>query len=73
MKHFPPNCTLIMLSKALVIPHFDYASPVWSNCLQTCQTKLQILHNHLARVILSADIRTPVNDNVAQSTMVKTE
>ena len=50
--------TLIMLSKALVILHFHYASPVWSNCSQTCRSKLQIL----ARVILSADIRTPVID-----------
>ena len=62
VKHFLPHCTLEMLSKALVISHFDYASPVWSNCSQTCQTKLQTLHNRLARVILSADIRTPVND-----------
>ena len=50
-----------MLSNALVIPHFDYASPVWSNCSHTCQTKLQTLHNRLARTILSADVRTPIN------------
>ena len=32
VKHFLPHTTLMMLSNALVIPHFDYASPVWSNC-----------------------------------------
>jgi hypothetical protein len=62
VKHFLPHDTLIMLSNALVIPHFDYASPIWSNCSHTLQTKLQILHNRLARTILSADIRTPVNE-----------
>jgi hypothetical protein len=61
VKHFLPHNTLVMLSNALVIPHFDYASPVWSNCSNAYQTKLQTLHNRLARTILSADIRTPVN------------
>ena len=51
-----------MLSNALVIPHFDYASPVWSNCSDSYQARLQVLHNRLARTILSADIRTPIND-----------
>jgi hypothetical protein len=62
VKHYLPHDTLVMLSNALVIPHFDYASPVWSNFTHSCQTKLQILHNRLARTILSADIRTPVNE-----------
>jgi hypothetical protein len=61
VKHFLPHQTLVMLSNALVIPHFDYASPVWSNCSLEYQTKLQVLHNSLARTILSADIRTPVD------------
>ena len=62
VKHFLPHPTLVMLSNALVIPHFDYASPVWSNCSNSYQARLQVLHNRLARTILSADIRTPIND-----------
>ena len=62
IKHFIPQETLIMLSNALVIPHFDYASSVWSNCSANDQNNLQVLHNRLARTILSADIRTPIDD-----------
>ena len=62
IKHFIPQETLIMLSIALVIPHFDYASSVWSNCFANNQNDLQVLHKRLARTILSADIRTPIDD-----------
>ena len=48
IKHFIPQETLIMLSNALVIPHFDYASSVWSNCSVNNQNDLQVLHNRLA-------------------------
>ena len=51
-----------MLSNALGIPHFDYGSTVWSNFSAESHNKLQVLHNNLARIILSADIRTPTND-----------
>ena len=62
MKYFLPYDTVVMLSNALVIPHFDYGSTVWSNFSVEFQNKLQVLHNNLARIILSADIRTPIND-----------
>lgn len=62
MKHFLPNQTIVMLSNALVIPHFDYGSTVWSNFSAENHRKLQVLHNILARIILSADIRTPTNE-----------
>ena len=61
-KYFLPQKTLITLSNALVIPHFDNASSVWSNCSTTNQSHLQVLHNRLARSILSVDIRTPIDD-----------
>ena len=60
VKHFLPHSTLIMLSNVLVIPQFDYASTVWSNFSQAHHTRLQVIHNCLARIILSADIRTPI-------------
>jgi len=62
IKHYIPRDTLIMLANALVMPNFDYCSSVWSNCSNELSNSLQILHNRLARIILSADIRTPVND-----------
>ena len=31
VKHFLPHQTTVMLSNALVIPHFDYGCTVWSN------------------------------------------
>ena len=62
VKHFLPHSILVMLSNALVNPHFDYASPVWGNFSQVSHAKLQVMHNRLARTILSADIRTPIID-----------
>ena len=58
VKHFLPHQTTVMLSNALVIPHFDYGCTVWSNFSSELQNKVQVLHNNLARIILSADIRT---------------
>ena len=51
-----------MLSNALVIPHFDYRSTVWSNFSTEFHNKLQVLNNNLEKIILSADIRTPINE-----------
>ena len=51
-----------MLANALVFQHFDYCSPVWSNCKVEYFSSLQILQNKLARVLLSADIKTSTDD-----------
>ena len=67
------NCDTVMLSNALVIPRFDYGCTVWSSCSSELQNKVQILHNNLARIILSADIRTPVNDMMDALQWVKLE
>ena len=55
-----------MLAKALVMPHFDYCSPVWTNCNTTLLNSLQIPFsiNRLARILLSADIRTRIDDMI---------
>ena len=55
INYFLPQETLVMLSNALVIAHFDYISSVWSNCSATDQLHLQVLHIRLARTILLAD------------------
>ena len=46
----------------LVFPHFDYCSVVWTNFNMEHLQSLQVLQNKLARVLLSADIRTPIDD-----------
>ena len=61
VKYFLPPCTLNKLAKALVFPHFDQCSSVWSNFIAEHHNRLQILQNRLARVLLSADIRTPID------------
>ena len=48
MKYFLPLQTIIMLSKALVIPHFDYGCTVWSNFNVDSHKRVQVLHNNLA-------------------------
>ena len=58
VKNYLPFNTV---NKALVFPYFDYCSPVWSNFTANHHNELQILQNKLARVLLHADIRTPVD------------
>ena len=51
-----------MLAQAL--PHFDYCSSVWSNFSMHHSNhgnELQLFQNRLARILLSADIRTSVD------------
>lgn len=62
VKYYLPSKSLTMLANALVFPYFDYCSPVWSNCNLKFSNVLQVLQNKLARVLLSADIRTPVDN-----------
>ena len=61
VKHYLPNKIINMLAQALVFPHFDYCSSVWSNFSMHHSNELQILQNRLARVLLLADIRTSVD------------
>ena len=61
VKYYLPNHILKMLAESLVMPHFDYCSHVWSNCSNTLSSRLQVLLNNLARIILSADIRTHID------------
>ena len=61
VKYYLPGDTVNLLAKAMVFPHFDYCSPVWSNFTVYYHNSLQILRNKLARVLLHADIRTPID------------
>jgi hypothetical protein len=71
VKFYLPPKTLNMLANALVFPHFDYCSAVWSNFKLEYSNCLQVLQNKLARVLLSADIRTPINDMMTTLNWVK--
>ena len=70
VKYYLPSNTVNLLAKALVFPHFDYCSPVWSNSTLNYQHSLQILHNKLARVLLNADIRTPIDNMMKELNLV---
>ena len=61
VKYFLPNHILKKLAEALVMSQFDYCSHAWSNCSQTLSHRLQVLQNNLARIVLSADARTPTD------------
>ena len=50
-KSFVSRNTLKMIYNALILPHFDYCSLVWSNCSETLKLNLQKLQNRAARVI----------------------
>jgi len=71
VKYYLPPCTLNMLANALVMPHFDYCSIVWSNCNSEYSNTLQVLQNRLARILLNADIKTSVNDLMGTLNWVK--
>ena len=61
VKCYLPIKTVNILAQALVVPHFDYCSSVWPNFSVCHGDELQILQNMLARVLLTADIRNPVD------------
>ena len=49
---------IIVMYNALVVPYFDYCSPVWG-CIGKCQSeRLQKLQNRAARII-NSDYMTP--------------
>ena len=50
-KSFVSQDTLKMIYNALILPHFDYCSLVWSNCSETLKLNLQKLQNRTLRVI----------------------
>ena len=54
-----PRDTFINMYNALVVPYFDYCSPVWG-CIGKCQSeRLQKLQNRAARIITNSDYMTP--------------
>lgn len=60
VRPFVPYETLQNLYNSLVLPYFDYCSPLWDNCGSLLKEKLQKLQNRAARVMTGAsyDIRS---------------
>ena len=71
VKYNLPNIILKKLAESLVMPHFNYCCHVWSNCSVTLSSRLQVLMNNLARIILLADIRTSVNSMMSNLKWLK--
>ena len=57
IRHFISANTALQIYNALILPHFDYCSPVW-DCLSD---KLQKLQNRAARVITKLSFDTSSN------------
>ena len=55
---FIPTDVVVQIYNALILPHFDYCSPVW-DCTSGCLSdKLQKLQNRAARVITQSPFKT---------------
>ena len=50
-----------LLANALVLPFFDYCSPVWTNCSQTVKDIIIKQHKRMARLVLKVHPQTPTN------------
>ena len=55
VKPFVPSETLHNLYNSLVLPYFDYCSPLWDNCGSMLKEKLQKLQNRAARIMTGAN------------------
>ena len=58
VRPFIPTDVAAQIYNALILPHFDYCSPVWDGISDCLSDKLQKLQNRAARVIL---IRAPTS------------
>ena len=59
IRPFVPLSTLKMLYNAIVLPYFDYSSPLWDNCGNTQKNRLQKFQNRAARIITGKSYDVP--------------
>ena len=64
---FVPQGSLVTLYKSLIQPYFDYCSPLWDTCDKTLRSKLQVLQNRTARVIIG----TRYDDRIRSSGLLQ--
>ena len=58
IRPFISESTALQVYQALILPHFDYCSPVWDELSVTLSDKLQKLQNRAARVITRSSYDT---------------
>ena len=61
VRPFIPTDVAIQIYNALILPHFDYCSPVWDGLSGCLSDKLQKLQNRAARVITQSPFDTSSN------------
>ena len=61
IRHFISANTALQIYNALILPHFDYCSPVWDCLSGQSSDKLQKLQNRAARVITKLSFDTNSN------------
>ena len=61
IRHFISANTVLQIYNALILPHFDYCSPVWNCVSGQSSDKLQKLQNRAARVITKLPFDTSSN------------
>ena len=62
IKSCVPKRTLIKVYNAIILPHFDYCSLVWSNCSEYLLDKLQKRQNRAARIITGRPYDIPTKE-----------
>ena len=61
VRPFFPTDVAVQIYNALILPHFDYCSPVWDGLSGCLSNKLQKLQNRAARVITQSPFDTSSN------------
>ena len=61
VRPFIPTDVAVQIYNALILPHFDYCSPVWDGLSGCLSDKLQKLQNRAARVITQSPFDTSSN------------
>ena len=61
VRPFIPTDVAVQIYNALILPHFDYCSPVWDGMSGCLSDKLQKLQNRAARVITQSPFDTSSN------------
>ena len=61
VRPFIPTDVAVQIYNALILPHFDYCSPVWDGLSGCLSDKLQKLQNRATRVITQSPFDTSSN------------
>ena len=67
IKPYVPSKTLQDIFNGLVMPYFDYCSPLWDTCGKGLQDKLQKFQNRAARVISGVNYAETRSSDVLES------